>query len=150
MLPVRLSKSVYYPPLNANMSQKVFGAEVLVFMLVRKRFKAIYEPRTFLTPEGCVLFPLIPPLSLVFVTTIKWNAGGTDNWYIVLGSRSYDLCCDEGQFVYSGSSWFPPRVGSKLILNKSPNRTSFATHRAATLLQFSTSPPHFANVLFPP
>jgi hypothetical protein len=29
----------------------VFGAEVLVFTLVRKRFRAIYEPRTYLTAE---------------------------------------------------------------------------------------------------
>ncbi|CCA74265.1 related to RSN1-Overexpression rescues sro7/sop1 in NaCl [Serendipita indica DSM 11827] len=30
----------------------IFGAEILVFTLVRRRFKAIYEPRTYLTAEG--------------------------------------------------------------------------------------------------
>ncbi|KAG8811094.1 hypothetical protein FRC19_004102, partial [Serendipita sp. 401] len=30
----------------------VFGAEILVFTLVRRRFKVIYEPRSFLTSEG--------------------------------------------------------------------------------------------------
>lgn len=42
-------------------SRLVFGAEVLVFTLVRKRFRAIYEPRTYLTAEGYV--PLFLSLS---------------------------------------------------------------------------------------
>lgn len=32
----------------------VFGAELLAFSLLRKRFKTIYEPRTFLTPKKYV------------------------------------------------------------------------------------------------
>lgn len=32
----------------------VFGAELLAFSLLRKHFKTIYEPRTFLTPEKYV------------------------------------------------------------------------------------------------
>ncbi|KIJ36932.1 hypothetical protein M422DRAFT_211854 [Sphaerobolus stellatus SS14] len=36
----------------------VFGAELLAFSLLRKYFKTIYEPRTFLTPEGKRVKPL--------------------------------------------------------------------------------------------
>jgi len=43
----RVSKSIQW--LTFHLA--VFGAEILFFTLVRKRFRAIYEPRTYLTAK---------------------------------------------------------------------------------------------------
>jgi hypothetical protein len=116
MLQVRLSPP---PPLSVKLQAdpaQVFGAEVLVFMFVRRRFKVIYEPRTFLTPEEYVYLPHSQPL---FVGrrhgTPMGPKSGTSSWV-----ELYNFCCDEGRYVDPGSSRFPPRVSSRLILNKSP------------------------------
>lgn len=36
----------------------VFGVEVMLFVLLRTKLQRVYEPRTYLVPEKCVL-PLI-------------------------------------------------------------------------------------------
>lgn len=33
----------------------VFGAEVVIFVLLRTKLQRVYEPRTYLVPEKCVL-----------------------------------------------------------------------------------------------
>jgi hypothetical protein len=55
MLLVSFCGRLVEPSLMQCPQPPVFGAEILVFTLVRKRFKAIYEPRTYLTAEGYVV-----------------------------------------------------------------------------------------------
>ncbi|KAF5369002.1 hypothetical protein D9758_003059 [Tetrapyrgos nigripes] len=52
----------------------VFGAEIVIFTLVRPHFKAIYEPRTYVPPKSRRIGPLTPSFRgvLDLKTSLSW------------------------------------------------------------------------------
>jgi len=48
---------------SLSVAAVVFGVEVLLFVLLRKKMKRVYEPRTYLVSEKCVLAPPSPLLT---------------------------------------------------------------------------------------
>lgn len=50
----------------------VFGAEVLLFVLLRTKLQRVYEPRTYLVPEKCVLSRI--PCILTSLTVLSTDA----------------------------------------------------------------------------
>ncbi|KAF8532450.1 hypothetical protein JB92DRAFT_2688545 [Gautieria morchelliformis] len=68
------AKSASTPSFEAALvlNAAVFGAELLAFTLLRKQFKSIYEPRSFLTPPNKRVSPL--PTGLLAWPLAVWRA----------------------------------------------------------------------------